>query len=181
MKMVALLRGINVGGNRKVPMKDLYSIAISAGLKDVATYINSGNLIFDAGKMSAARVTTTLEKAIQKHFGFSVDVIVRTEKEWQAYASSRPFPDAAESRPNLLMMGLAKLPPPKNIAALLSERASANEKIKIVGDAIWVDFADGVGRSKLTPAWFDKNAGSPVTLRNWKTVMKLAEMLSREQ
>jgi uncharacterized protein (DUF1697 family) len=179
-KMVALLRGINVGGNRKVPMKELHAVAIKAGLKQVATYINSGNLVFDAGKTSPEDVTARLEKAIQKHFGFAVDVIVRTEKQWKLYASKRPFPDAAELRPNLLMIGLSKLPLPKNVGGLLSERVSENERVKIVGNAIWVDFADGAGRSKLTPALFDKAVGSPVTLRNWRTVMKLAEMLSSE-
>src|SRR5688572_3125009 len=100
MKMVALLRGINVGGNRRVPMKELHSIAVKAGLKQVETYINSGNLVFDAGNLSAEDIAALLEKAIQKHFGFPVDVVARTEKQWKSYASRRPFADAAEIRPN---------------------------------------------------------------------------------
>ncbi|MDG0816251.1 DUF1697 domain-containing protein [Bdellovibrio svalbardensis] len=180
MKMVALLRGINVGGNRKVPMKELHSIAVKAGLQQVKTYINSGNLIFEVDKLSAADTTVLLEKAIQKHFGFAVDVVVRTEKQWKTYASKEPFTDAAKSRPNLLMIGLSKLPLPANIDSILSERAAANERIKIINDAIWIDFADGVARSKLTPTWINKAAGSPVTMRNWKTVMKLNEMLATE-
>jgi uncharacterized protein (DUF1697 family) len=181
MKMVALLRGINVGGNRKVPMKELQAVALKIGLKKVETYINSGNIVFDAGKMNAADATVLLEKAIQSYFGFAVDVVVRTEKQWKTYASKEPFPDAVKSRPNLLMIGLSKLPLSKNVSSLLNERAAANERIKVVNDTIWVDFADGVARSKLTPAWLDKAAGSPVTLRNWRTLMKLADILSSEQ
>lgn len=181
MKMVALLRGVNVGGNRKVPMKELHAVALKAGLKQVETYINSGNLVFDPGNMSPADSAARLEKAIQKHFGFAVDVVIRTERQWKAYVKEGPFPEAAEIRPNLLMVGFSKLPLRKDVDSLLKERAAANERIKVVNDAIWVDFAGGAGRSKLTPAWFDKAAGSPVTLRNWRTVMKLAKMLSGEE
>lgn len=162
-------------------MKELDAVATKSGLKEVETYINSGNLVFDAGKMRPVDAAALLEKEIQKHFGFAVDVIVRTEKQWKTYASKGPFPDAAEIRPNLLMIGLSKLPLSKNVGDLLGERAATNERIKIVNDAIWVDFAGGAGRSKLTPSWFEKAAGSPVTLRNWRTVIKLAEMLSSEQ
>ncbi|MGE0634071.1 MAG: DUF1697 domain-containing protein [Pseudobdellovibrionaceae bacterium] len=180
MKMVALLRGINVGGHRKVSMKELQSISLKAGLNRVETYINSGNLVFDAGKMKTTDVTMLLEKTIQKHFGFPVDVVARTEKQWKIYAAKPPFADAAEIRPNLLMIGLSKLPFKKDVENLLHERAASTERIKVIGDAIWVDFAGGAGRSKLTPAFFDKAAGSPVTLRNLRTVLKLSEMLSRD-
>ena len=108
MKMLALLRGINVGGNRKVPMAELRSIAKDIGFTEVETYINSGNLIFDSGKMNSTRVATLLEKSIKSHFGFHVDVVVRTKMEWKKYASGGPFPDAANIRPNLLMIALAK-------------------------------------------------------------------------
>jgi uncharacterized protein (DUF1697 family) len=177
MRMVALLRGINVGENRKVPMPKLCALASKAGLTEVKSYINSGNIVFDAETMKAAQVASLLEKVIQKHFGFPVDVVVRTATQWKKYAAGSPFPDAEQFRPNFLQLGLSKTPCCKEIAARLSERATQGEKIKLVGDAIWVDFVAGVGRSKLTPSLFDKEAGSPVTMRNWNTVLKLSEML----
>lgn len=178
MRLVALFRGINVGGNRKVPMGELRTLAEELGFGEIETYINSGNLVFEAGKLSAAQAASRLDRAVQEHFGFSVDIIVRSAKQWSGYAAENPFPAAAKSRPNLLMLGLSKLPPAKGAAELLAERAGKNERVKISGDAIWVDFADGVGRSKLNPGLFDKAAGSPVTLRNWRTVQKLAELLA---
>lgn len=177
MKMVALLRGINVGGNRKVSMVDLCAFATKAGLSDVESYINSGNIVFNAGKMKADQVCVQLEKMIESRFGFPVDVVVRTATQWKKYSARSPFPNAASSRPNLLHLGLSKLPCDSDVASKLGERALHGEKIKVVDDAIWVDFAKSVGKSKLTPAWFDKVAGSPVTLRNWNTVLKLNEML----
>ena len=178
MKMLALLRGINVGGNRKVSMSELQSVAVEIGFTKVETYINSGNLVFESRKLSAAKASEQLEKAIEKHFGFPVDVVVRTAKQWNTYASENPFPKAADSRPNLLMIGLPKLPLAKNTFEILVERSAKNEQIKIVNDVIWVDFANGSGKSKLTPLWFEKASGSPVTLRNWRTLLKLEEILA---
>jgi uncharacterized protein (DUF1697 family) len=175
--MVALLRGINVGGNRKIPMIELCALATKAGLAGVTSYIQSGNIVFDAGKASASAVELLLEKAIERHFGFHVDVIARTASQWKKYSAGSPFPGAARARPNLLMLGLSKRPCGKDTEALLAERALHGEKIKVVGDAIWVDFALSVGKSKLTPALFDRLAGSTVTMRNWNTVLKLAELL----
>jgi uncharacterized protein (DUF1697 family) len=175
--MVALLRGINVGGNRKVPMRELHDLATKAGLSEVATYIQSGNLVFEAEKRSTTAVISLLETALEKHFGFPVEVVVRSATQWKKYAAGSPFPDAERLRPHLLLLGLAKTPFAAGMAAKLTERATQEERIKIVGDAIWVDFAKSVGRSKLTPAFFNRVADGSVTMRNWKTVLKLNEML----
>jgi uncharacterized protein (DUF1697 family) len=177
--MVALLRGINVGGARKVPMAELRVLATRAGLGDVETYIQSGNLVFEAGRVSPKASADRLEKAIARQFGFAVDVVVRTAPQWKRYASGSPFPEAARIRPSLLLLGLSKQPCPRGAAAVLAERATQGERIEIVGDAIWVDFVKSVGKSKLTPAVFDRAAGSPVTARNWRTVLRLNEMLDR--
>ena len=177
MKMLALLRGINVGGNRKVPMKELCALAEELELKEVQSYIQSGNLTFEAGKMKPNDVCTALEASIEKHFGFSVEVLVRTASQWNKYSAKSQFPDASREHPHLLHLGLSKRPPHKDLAERLKEKALHGEKIKIIGDAIWVDFQGGVGKSKLTPAVFDRAAGSTVTLRNWNTVLKLREIL----
>lgn len=179
--MIALLRGINVGGNHKVPMLELRAVAADAGFVEVETYIQSGNLLFDAGRLSAKQAAARLEGAIEKHFGFAVDVIVRTALEWKKYTSGNPFPEAARARPNLLLLGLAKLPCAGNAEAVLGDRTTQGERIKIIDNAIWVDFGTSVGRSKLIPTLFDKAAGSPVTMRNWRSVLKLGEMLEQRE
>jgi uncharacterized protein (DUF1697 family) len=180
MMMIALLRGINVGGYKKVPMSELCALATKVGFTKVCSYINSGNLVFEAGKLKSNQVEGRLEKAIEKQFGFHVDVIVRTATQWKKYASGSPFPNAERSRPNFLHLGLSKLPCSKDLLTKLSERATLGEKIKLEGGAIWVDFLGGAGKSKLTPVLFDKIAGSPVTMRNWNTVQKLVEVLEEK-
>ena len=94
---IALLRGINLAGRRKVAMPALREALAEAGFEDVATYIQSGNLVLDSGK-SAAGLRTELEKLIEDRFGFAVPVIVRTRKQLDAVISANPFPEPADPR-----------------------------------------------------------------------------------
>lgn len=174
--LLALLRGINVGGNKLVDMKQLVGLATKAGYANAKTYINSGNLMFRTSE-PRAKVEATLEKAIAKHFGFSVDVVVRTQDEWDGYAKKSGFPESEETRAKMLLLGVAKLPIAKGAADALNALAQSGERVKAVKDALWIDYGEGLGRSKLSPGALDKHAGSPVTGRNWNTVLKLAELM----
>jgi uncharacterized protein (DUF1697 family) len=169
---VALLRAVNVGG-RKVPMADLRKLAENLGFTDVQTYIQSGNLVL-AGKGTAAAVEAKLEKAIAAKFGIEVPVIARTAEQWKAYlAVPKPFAGEASNR---VVLGLSKQPPKQGAAAAILARAQAGERVEAVGDAVWLHYPEGQGRSNITPASVDKAVGSPTTARNLNTVRKLAEM-----
>jgi len=174
--MVALLRAINVGGTRKVPMADLRALLTAEGYTDVATYIQSGNVVLSSARAPAA-TEAALEAALAKRFGFDVPVVVRDHTAWRAYAGDGPFADARRDRPHLVHLCLARGPMNPDAAASLRARAAAGERVEQVGDALWIDFPSGVGTSKLTPAALDRAAGAPVTARNWNTIQKLAEML----
>jgi uncharacterized protein (DUF1697 family) len=173
---VALLRGINVSGHKKVPMAELRTLAEKLGYANVQTYIQSGNLLFTDGGTAQA-CESGLEGAIAQHFGFAVDVVVRTAEKWPTYVKGNPFPEASQTEPNLVMMSLAKRPPSPDAVAMLRERARDGERIELAGEALWVHYPGGAGKSKLSPALLDRAAGSPVTARNWRTVQKLAELL----
>lgn len=175
-RMVALLRAVNVGG-RKLPMTELRKLCEGLGWSDVATYIQSGNVVFAAdGKPEA--LERQLEAAIAKRFGFASPVIARSRAEWVKYPSGNPFPRAAKDEPNRLMLLLSKSPPSKGAEAIIQARAQAGEQVKRAGDAIWIHFPNGSGTSKITPSLIDKAIGSPATSRNYRTVVKLQEMLS---
>ncbi len=176
--MVALLRGVNVGGNKKVPMAALRALAAKLGWRRVATYINSGNLVFAASDVPAV-LEAKLAAAIEKHFGFGVPVIVRSGADWRRYAAASAFADAEAARPNHLLLALAGAPLPGTVVKDLLAYCRAGERVAVRGDALWIDFAGGVGTSKLTPAVLDRAAGAPVTARNWRTVQALAQMLDR--
>jgi uncharacterized protein (DUF1697 family) len=172
-RMVALLRAVNVGG-RKLPMAELRALCHDLGWKDVATYIQSGNLVFAAPDKPAA-LERTLETAIQERFGLAVPVVVRTAAEWAKLAAGNPFP--AEP-PNRVMLLLSKAPSAEGAEAAIEGRGRDGERVRRAGDALWFHYPQGAGTSKLTPSLIDRAVGSPATARNFNTVVKLQEMLS---
>jgi uncharacterized protein (DUF1697 family) len=173
--MIALLRGVNVGGKKRVPMVDLCKVAAGLGWRDVSSYIQSGNLTFTA-EGTAAAAETALEGAIARKFGFPVEVIVRRRDAWLRHAAGSPFPEAEATHPQTLLLGLAKAKPRPDAAAKLAPYATSGERIAVIADGIWIDFHQSIGQSKLTPAVLDRAVGSTVTARNWRTVQKLAEL-----
>ena len=178
-RYVALLRGINVGSTRKLPMAELRAICADEGFTGVATYIQSGNVVLSAD-LPAAAVADRIKQRIAEVFSLNIPVIVRTAEQWMRYATGSPFPDAQAERPKLLHLCLSVAPLAAGTAEALSARASVKERIAVDGDALWIDFGESIGNSKLTPTMLDKTAGSPVTARNWNTVQALAEMLNME-
>jgi uncharacterized protein (DUF1697 family) len=166
---------VNVGG-RKLPMAELRALCGEIGWANASTYIASGNLLFTADGERGA-LESRLEQAIAARFAMDVPVIVRTVDEWALYAPSNPFPDAARETPNLLMLLVPKREPAAGAVESLTAKAAPGERIARAGDALWIHFAGGSARSKLTPSLIDRAIGSPATSRNYRTVLKLDEML----
>jgi uncharacterized protein (DUF1697 family) len=174
-KLLALLRAVNVGG-RKLPMADLRALCAELGWTGVETYIQSGNLVFTAkGKAEAAE--TALEEAIRARFGLEVPAIVRSAAQWSALVEANPFEAAAEREPNRVQLLVSKRAVAPDAAERLAARARDGETVRAAGGALWFHFPGGIAGSKLTPALIDQAAGSPTTGRNWRTVVKLREML----
>jgi len=178
---VALMRGINVGSTRSLPMAELRALCIKAGLKHPETYIQSGNLIVDADG-DADKVRGLLEKAVTARFGFTVDIIVRLASEWEHYVTANPFAHDAEALPKMVHLYLSRDPVKSNAADELKRRAQTKERIVAVGGALWIDYGvKGVGGSKLSPPFIDKACGSPTTGRNWNSVLKIREMIEKRR
>ncbi len=175
-RWVALLRAVNVGG-RKLPMAELRALCAALGWSDVATYIQSGNVVFAADGQTEA-LEKALEDAISERFGLDVPVIVRTAAQWAAYPPGNPFPKAARDEPSRLMLLLSKRPPAEGAEGVIQARAAAGEQVRRAGDALWFHYPEGAGTSKLTPSLIDRAVGSPATARNHRTVLKLLDMLA---
>jgi uncharacterized protein (DUF1697 family) len=178
-RVVALLRGINVGGHRKVPMAELRALAEGLGAREVRTYIASGNLVC-ASPLEPPELARALERAIAAYFGFEVDVVTRSAGRWAEYAQGHPFGDVPDEALKFVHLCVARDAAAPDAAARLERYLGDGERIVLLEDAVWVDYASGVARSKLTPARLDAAMGSPVTARNWKTVAHLAHMLGVE-
>lgn len=175
-RYIALLRGINVGGHNRIPMAELRTLCAELGWKNVATYIQSGNIVFSSGR-NASELEDELQAALMERFGHDIHILVRSREDWSACVDANPFPEASENEPHLVMLGLSKAPLPRRAAESLQERAAAGERVVQSDGALWLHFPNGSARSKLTPALLDRLAGSPVTTRNWRTVGKLSGML----
>jgi uncharacterized protein (DUF1697 family) len=169
---IALLRGINVGGRNRVPMAELRSMCGDLGWRGVRTYIQSGNVTFESAGPRPS-LESSLEEAIERQLGLSIPVVVRAAATWRGYVAGNPYPEASRAEANLVMLALSKAPPAPGAVDGLLERAAKGERITLIGDALWIHYRGGVGRSRLSPALFDRLVGSPVTARNWRTVLKL--------
>jgi uncharacterized protein (DUF1697 family) len=166
---IALLRGINVGGSRKIHMADLREIFAEAGCADVSSYIQSGNLVFSHA--ADDKLAGRLERAIEKETGFDVPVILRTDAEWERVIDANPYPGVEPTK--LHVAFLAEVPAAAAVKAFDSDRF-APEEFAVVGREVYLHLPDGIGRAKLPPALpLIRGVG---TARNWRTVLKLAEL-----
>ncbi|MEU6945363.1 DUF1697 domain-containing protein [Streptomyces sp. NPDC046316] len=174
-----LLRGINVGGHRKVPMAELRSLLEGLGHRDVRTYLQSGNAVFttDTDELTDEELTTAIEDAIEKRFGFRVDCLVRDAAYLAAVAAACPFPAAELEGKQLHVTYLSEAVSPERFASI-DQTAFLPEEFRLGERALYLYAPEGLGRSKLgealsRPALFK---GIVATTRNWNTVVKLAEM-----
>ena len=172
---VALLRGINVGGNRKLPMKSLVALFTKAGCVDVETYIQSGNVVFRAPSIVVRRLSGTITAAIEQQFGFSVPVVIRSQAELATTVTRNPFLNRGIDIAALHVAFLANVPDPVSVADPDTTR-SPGDLFILRGHDIYLWLPNGVARTKLTNDYFDRTLKTVSTLRNWNTVLKLLEM-----
>jgi uncharacterized protein (DUF1697 family) len=173
---LALLRGINVGGKNKLPMNALSEMFVSAGCKDVQTYIQSGNVVFSAPPGVSARVADRVTTLIDQQFGFQTPVILRTTQQLRAVILHNPFLHAGGGLKALHVMFLASTPSPPNIEKLDPDR-SPPDAFRVLGQEVYLHLPHGVANSKLTNAYFDSKLATTSTSRNWRTVTKLLELM----
>jgi uncharacterized protein (DUF1697 family) len=162
---VVLLRGVNVGGHRRVPMAPLRAALEAAGARDVATYLQSGNAVLTVDGDEAS--VTALARAAVQTLGVECDVVVRTGIELAEVVARNPWPDRSEGAPHLLHVGF--LPTPGQVTAA---RVRPEEEVRGDGREVWVWYGGGAGRSKLSLDVGDR----VLTMRNWRTVTALAGM-----
>ncbi len=175
-RLVALLRGVNVGGNKAVPMASLRAMAMQLGWTDVATYLQSGNLVFTA-VVDVVGASKQLERALAEQFDFTVPVVIRRGEEFARDVAACPFPEAATERPQLVHVGYSREPLRASMANELTAYCTAGERVIVREQAMWIDFVGGVARAKLTSAVLDRVVGGIVTLRNLKSARAIAALV----
>ena len=174
--VVAMLRGINVGGHRKVAMAELRALAAPLAIGEVRTYIQSGNLVLATARPPAA-VASELQERIESAHGFEVGVVVRTEGQLRDVLAANPYLDDGADQRELHVTFLAERPPEDRLA-LLEETAGAasSDRFEIHGSEVYLQCPGGYGNTKLTNTFFERRLGVAATTRNWRTVGTLAAM-----
>ncbi|MDQ1740122.1 MAG: hypothetical protein QOE53_1774 [Pseudonocardiales bacterium] len=174
-RWVALLAGINVGGKTTVPMAELRTVFADLGYRQVQTYIQSGNVLFDEETGDEDQLTAAIRPALSAAFGWDIPVLLRTRAELAAVLAGNPFLLRQDDPTKLLVTFLAAEPAPDRAARLQPPPGETGE-LALVGREIYLHAPDGYGRSKLSNAYLAKVLGVAATTRNWKSVTTLHEL-----
>ncbi len=172
---VLLVRGINVGGRNRFPVKQLAAALERAGCSCVRTYIQSGNAVFRATPAIARTGAAGVAAALEREIGHQVPVLLRTAGELAEIVRGNPFRDA-ERLPQTLHVGFMAVQVPGGLIADLDPNRSPPDEFAVRGREIYLRLPNGVARTKFTNSYFDRVLQTPTTFRNWRTVRKLAEM-----
>ncbi len=176
---IALLRAVNVGGYGKLSMAELRKLLAALGYERVATYIQSGNAVFDA-KGTAAKVARDLAAALEEHTGAPVGVMIRTLEEFDGIIAGNPFAAEAAADGARVHVGFLSEPAPATARAglqrIVDQYPNRRDRFHIDGKTLYLHLPDGAAETKFTGKALEKALGGAGTARNWNTVLKLREM-----
>ncbi|WP_151735766.1 DUF1697 domain-containing protein ['Paenibacillus yunnanensis' Narsing Rao et al. 2020] len=173
---IALLRGINVGGNKVIRMPELKALFESLELRQVRTYIQSGNVVFECAETAAGPLARALEEKIAGTFGFGASVLIRSREELEAAAAANPYPLAAKEDYKRLYVSFLEQEPSADALERLMPYAGGPDKLTVVGRELYTLYEASISKSPLFKVRLDQILGTDMTTRNWNTVTKLAEM-----
>lgn len=174
---VALIRGINVGSHRRIPMADLRDLTESLGHESVKTYVQSGNVVFESTARSERKLEQGFEKAIADELGHDVRVMVRSAAHVGRIIKQNPYADRKPEPKQLHVVFLADKPKAADLRAFDTDPYAPDE-MTAKDRELYVYLPNGAGQARLTTAILEKQLGVPGTMRNWRTVTTLADMLA---
>lgn len=172
-RYIALLRGVNVSGQKKIVMAELRAQLLNKGLINVKTYIQSGNVIFDTPEKNKAKLEIQINKVINNHFGFEVPVLIKTPKELRQIFDDCPFPE--EKKKNSYFALLYSKPDEEDIHAI-SRIVYPNEVFKITKNCVYFYSSVGYGKAKMNNNVIERKLKVIATARNYKTMLKLLSL-----
>lgn len=173
---IVLLKGINVGGNKKVPMAELRQLLINRGYQGVQTYIQSGNVLLQSEEKSTLKIEASISKAILNHFGFEVSVLAKTREDLQRIFDACPFPEDQKKASHFMMLHKA---PAKELVTEASEKVYEGEDYQILNDCIYYFYEKGLGQAKFNVNYFERKFDTFATARNYNTMVKLLSLSSQ--
>ncbi|WP_066221714.1 DUF1697 domain-containing protein [Formosa haliotis] len=172
---IALLRGINVSGQKKVPMAMLRELMTGLGFKHVKTYIQSGNVVFQSIETNTVELEQMISKSIVKTFQFEVPVLVKSENEIRTIFEANPF---SETEKESSYFTLLKSEPAAQLKAMVSNEVYANEVFVVTDACVYFYSTQSYGKAKCNNNFFERKLNVSATTRNFKTMQKLLSLCS---
>ena len=173
---ISILRGINVSGHKLIKMDALKKMFEDLNFKNIRTYIQSGNVIFESKKVDTKSLETIIGKQIFKTFGFEVPVLVKEKKDWKTVFENNPFlKNRNEDISKLHVTFLSAEPEQVNIDKLLETKFN-NDEFVVSENVVYLFCPDGYGNTKLSNTFFENKLKVSATTRNWKTVIELNKL-----
>jgi uncharacterized protein (DUF1697 family) len=170
---IALLKGINVGGHKKVPMADLRELLTKSGFENVQTYIQSGNVILQSSKSDISVIEKNIQESIMDHFGFEISVLVKTRSDLKRIFNDSPFSEEKKKASYFMML---QNTPEDDLVKIASEKVYEGEEYKILKDCIYFFCEKGFGQAKFNANFFERKLKTFVTARNYNTMVKLLSL-----
>lgn len=174
--VIAMLRGVNLAGYQKLNMAALRTLCGELGLRDVQTYIQSGNVVFRQDTGDPEAMARRIEDGIHKNFGFRPDVVVRTTSELRKVIASNPFAGRPEVGPNRLLVVFMASAPARQAREQILAMPCEPEELHIKDRELYIYYPNGMARPKIPMARIEKLLQTSSTGRNWNTVNKLLAM-----
>jgi len=176
--IISMLRGINVSGQKTIRMPELKALVESLGFTQVTTYLQSGNVVFDCANGEVSTIAGSLEKAIERHFGFTVSVLMRDRDDFRRIIEGNPFLTGRNEDPERLHVTFLSALPSAVAVKDLETSIDTTDEYFLSGKEIYLFCPNGYGRTKLSNTFFEKKLKVAATTRNWKTVNALYAMVN---
>jgi len=173
---IALLRGINVSGQKKMPMADLRAMLEKLNLKNASTYIQSGNIVFSSDGNNTHILEDIIKTEIRNTFGFDVPVLVKSKSDFETVLKQNPYTDQEAIEKKQVYFVLLKEKPSPELVETFQKEAFANEKFFITDDCVYLFCQTGYGKAKLNNNLIERKLKVEATTRNHRTMLKLLEM-----
>jgi uncharacterized protein (DUF1697 family) len=173
---ISMLRGINVGTQKRISMETLRGIYMDLGFTSVKTYVQSGNVVFESGDRDRSDLASHIEPLIQQTCGYPIEVFIRTVDEIQHILANNPFLTARHENPGNLHVTFYYQAPTETSLTKLAAPSGINDEFALAEMAVYLFCPNGYGRTKLSNVFFERKLGIPVTTRNWNTVNALYQM-----
>jgi uncharacterized protein (DUF1697 family) len=170
---IVLLKGINVGGHKKVPMAELREILTTSGFENVQTYIQSGNVIIQSLEKNTQKIEEIIKNAILNHFGFEVSVLVISRFNLKRIFDDSPFSEEKKKASYFMMLHDT---PDDELVKIASEKIYEGEEYKIIKDCIYYFNEKGFGQAKFNANFFERQLKTFATARNYNTMVKLLSL-----